>query len=188
MGRLNDLITINKHQFTEMILDGAQSSTTILVECNNVRQIIEVALVASEKMKTHDVFYQPNSDFYMDLEIGEITTEEYYKQAFEDYRNYFDKHRVTLITRVIKRLFNYSKNNEELKLVDYPTDKKMILIVENFNFWDLNSQSYITQLSEKNPNIIVIGQLRSDFDFALGHIDIGVKSGKGGASFVSLDF
>jgi hypothetical protein len=63
----------------------------------------------------------------------------------------------------------------------------MILIVENFNFWDLKSQSYINQLSEKNTNIIVIGQLRSDFDFALGHIDIGVRSGKGGASFVSLE-
>ena len=187
MGRFNDLITINKDDLAEMIVDGTQSSTTILVECNNVRPLIEVALLATKKIKTHDVFYQPNSDFYMDLEIGEITTEEYYKQAFEDYRNYFDRHRVTQITRMIKRLFNYSKNNEELKLVDYPVDKKMILIVENFNFWDLNSQSYFAQLSEKNPNIIVIGQLRSDFDFVLGHLDIGVRSGKGGASFVSLE-
>jgi hypothetical protein len=188
MGRFNDLITVNKDELSEMIVDGKQSSTTILVECNNVRPLIEAALLATEKIKTHDVYYQPNADFYMDLEIGEITTEEYYKQAFEDYCNYFDKNQVTQITRIIKRLFNYSKNVEELKLIDYPTDKKMILIVENFNFWDLNSQSYFAQLSEKKPNIIVVGQLRSDFDFVLGHIDIGVRSGKGGSTFVSLEF
>jgi hypothetical protein len=170
-----------------MIVNGEQISTTILIECNNVRPLIDVALLATKKMKTYDVFYQPNSDFYLDLEIDEITTEECYKQRFEDYCNYFDKYHVTQVTRMIKRLFNYSKNNEELKLVDYPVDKKMILIVENFNFWDLKSQSYFTQLSEKNPNIIVIGQLRSDFDFVCGHIDIGVRSGKGGASFVSLE-
>lgn len=185
MGRFNDLITINKDDLSNMIVVCEQSSTTILVECNNVKPLIEVALLATKKMKTYDVFYQPNSDFYMDLEIGEITTEEYYKQKFEDYRNYFDKHRVTQVTRMVKRLYNYSKNKEELKLVDYPVDKKMILIVENFNFWDLNSQSYFAQLSEKNPNIIVIGQLRSDFDFVLGHIDIGVRSGR--ASFFSLE-
>lgn len=186
MEGFKDLRKVNKDDLAEMIVDGTQSSTTILVECNNFRPLIEVALLATKKIKTHDVFYQPNSDFYMDLEIGEITTEEYYKQAFEDYRNYFDRHGETQITKIVKRLFNYSKN-EELKLVDYPVDKKMIIIVENFNFWDLNSQSYFAQLSEKNPNIIVIGQLRSDFDFVLGHIDIGVRSGKGRASFVSLE-
>ena len=62
----------------------------------------------------------------------------------------------------------------------------MILLIENFNFWDFNSQSFIAQLSEKNPNIIVIGQLRSDFDFASNHVDTEVRKGKGGATFVTL--
>ena len=187
MGRFYDLFTINKDELSEMIVHSRQLSTTILVECNNVRPLIEVALLAAEKMKTHDVYYQPNPRFYLDLEIGEILTEEYYKQAFEDYCNYFDKYRITQITRIIKTLFNYSKNYERLELIDYPADKKMILIVENFNFWDFNSQFYFAKLSEKNPNIIVIGQLRSDFDFVLEHIDIGVRTGAGRASFVSLE-
>jgi hypothetical protein len=186
MEQFNDLSSITQNELIEKILRRAQNPSTILVECNDVRPLIKAALLATENMKEYDVFYQPNSDFYADLEIGEITTKEYYKQRFEDYRNYFDKHRVTLITRVVKRLFNCSKNNEEFNLVDYPTDKKMILIVENFNFWDLNSQSYIAQLSERKPNIIVVGQLRSDFEFVGGHLDIGVRSGQGGASFVTL--
>jgi hypothetical protein len=182
-----DLVKIDKKELEKMILFGTESSTTIFVACNNILSILEAALAVSAKIKTHDVFYQPNSDFYADMEIGEICTTEYYKQKFDDYCNYFDKHRSTLIVRINKTLFNYSKNSERFDLTDYPKDIKMILIIENFNFWDLNSQSYMAQLSEKNPNIIVIGQLRSDFDFAMNHIDIGVRSGKGGGSFVRLE-
>jgi hypothetical protein len=187
MGRFHDLPVVNNEELTEMIVDGAQSPSTILVECNDVRLLIELALRASKQMSSYDVFYQPNSDFYMDLEIDDFMTEEKYKEAFEDYCNYFDKHRVTQITERIKRLYNYSKNSEEIKLVDYPTDEKIILIIENFNFWDLNSQYYLIKLSEKNPNIILIGQLRSDFDFALDHIDVGVIAGRFGLSKVSLE-
>jgi hypothetical protein len=187
MGHFNDLRSINKDDLSNMIVDGKQHSKTILVECNNVRPLIQAALLASEKLQKYDVYYQPNSDFYLDLEIGDISTEEYYRQVFDDYCNYFDKHRVPQITTIIKRLINYSNNEEKVICVDYPEDKKLILVVENFNFWDFNSQVYFATLSEKNPNIIVIGQLRSDFDFVKSHIDIGVRSGKGRASFVALE-
>ena len=46
----------------------------------------------------------------------------------------------------------------------------MIIIVENYNFWDLKSQFFMARLHEENPNIIVIGQLRTDFNFAINHI------------------
>lgn len=184
---MEDLLKIDKKKLERMILSSIESSTTIFVACNNINSIIETALVVSDKIKTHDVFYQPNSDFYGYMEISEMETTEYYKQRFDDYCNYFDKHRNTLITRINKKLYNCSKNQEKIVLTEYPNDVNMILIIENFNFWDLNSQSYIAQLSIRNPNIMVIGQLRSDFDFAIRHIDIGVRSGKGGGSFVSLE-
>ena len=52
-----------------------------------------------------------------------------------------------------------------------PKDIKMILVVENFNLLDLKSQYIISNLQESNQSIIVIGQLRNDFDFATTHID-----------------
>jgi hypothetical protein len=51
MGRFNDFPVINKDELAEMIVDGALNSTTILVECNNVRTLIESALLASKQMK-----------------------------------------------------------------------------------------------------------------------------------------
>ena len=184
-----DIRKIDKKELEKMILsvaEGKKRKRSIFVACNNVDSILGVALAVSAKIKTYNVFYQPNSDFYAHMEIGEILTAEYYKQAFDDYCNYFDKHRSTLITRINKTLYNYSKNYEKIVMTDYPEDIKMILIIENFNFWDLNSQSYMAQLSTRE-NIIVIGQLRSDFDFAMNHIDISIRSGKVPRVFVSLE-
>ena len=176
---------ISKSELEELIREGKENPTTILVSYNDIRPILNVAFSASEKLKEFEVYYQPNLDFYADMEITGFTTAEYYKQAFDDYCNYFDKHKISQITRVNKKLYNHSKNRYE-SFHDYPEDKKMILLIENFNFWDFNSQSFIAQLSEKNPNIIVIGQLRSDFDFASNHVDTEVRKGKGGATFVTL--
>jgi hypothetical protein len=198
-----DLRKIDKKELEEMVSLGAERkrSTTIFVVCNNIGSILEAALAVSAKsptypinpfwkkqakIKTYNVFYQPNSDFFGKMEIDEICTAEYYEKAFDDYCNYFDKNRFALITRINKTFFNYSKNQEKIVMTDYPEDIKMILIIENFNFWDLNSQSYMAQLSNKNPNIIVIGQIRSDFNFAMNHIDVSVRSGKGGSSIVNL--
>lgn len=171
-------------ELSEKIIRRAKSPTTILVQCNNARPIIEAALLASKKLPSHNVYYQINSDFLGDLTIA---TAKDYEQQFKDYCNYFDNHRVALILRINKRLYNYSKNNEKIDFTDYPNHIKMLLIVENYNFLDLNSQVFIATLPEKKPNIIVLCQIRNDFDFATHHIDIGVRSGKGGASFVELE-
>ena len=62
----------------------------------------------------------------------------------------------------------------------------MILIVENFNFYDLISQNILAGLSEDHKNILMIGQIRNDFEFAKNHIDIGIRGGKGGGIFLNL--
>jgi hypothetical protein len=63
----------------------------------------------------------------------------------------------------------------------------MILIVENLNFYDLNSQNILAGLSEVYKNILMIGQIRSDFEFGKNHIDNGIRTGKGGGLFLDLD-
>ena len=162
---------ITNKKLSEMIVENAEiSPNTILVQCNNVRFIINAALIASKQLKTHDVYYQPNHNFYADLEIDELSTAEFYKESFKDYCNYFDKHRVPSIINLNKTFYNYSNNNEKTVFTDYPSDRKMIIIVENYNFWDLKSQFFMARLHEENPNIIVIGQLRTDFNFAINHI------------------
>ena len=187
MGHFNDLPKCDINMFERMISMRINNPGPIFVVCNDIRTILKTSQVVSDNLKTHDVYYQTNSFFFGDMKTTEFITTEYRKQAFEDYCNYFDRHRQTLITRMNKSLFNYSKNSGLITLAEYPEDIKMILIIENFNFWDLNSQSIMAQLTEKNPNIIVIGQLRSDFDFAINHIDIGIRTGNGGGRFCRLE-
>jgi hypothetical protein len=145
------------------------------IVCNDVRKLIAPALVITDENKTHDVYYQSNPLFYADMEQGKYVIIDY-KQMFEDYCNFFDKHKENSINFSIKHLYNYSKNREKCFCVDYPQDIKMILIIENYNFWDLNSQLLVSKLPETNENIIVICQIRSDFEFAINHIDISAGS------------
>lgn len=194
MGHYKNLRSVDKDELAKKILliaklyEGQlkkESAKTIFVECNEVKPIIQAAIIASNEMKTHDVFFQPNSFFPGDLEVYKFATEELWSQYFQAFCNFFDNYRETLIIRMNKHLFNYSKNMEETKVVDYPDDLKMILIIENFNFWDLNSQREMLRLSEKNSNIVVIGQLRTNFAFASKHIDVDVSSR---ASAVALEY
>jgi hypothetical protein len=62
----------------------------------------------------------------------------------------------------------------------------MILIIENFNFYDLNSQHYFPHLSEDHKNILMIGQIRDDFDFTKNHIDRDIKAGINGGMFCRI--
>lgn len=180
---------LSNEKFKEQITFCSNSDEPqgILVTCNNISRILSITLDAANEIKSHEVYYQPNTDFYASMEIDEIITFEDYKQKFEDFCNYFDKHRQTLISRVKKRLFNYSKDCLEEVYIEYPSDKKIILVVENFNFWDFNSQHYFAQLSSTMENIVVVGQIRTDFNFAVNHIDIGIRSGKGSLKFFELN-
>jgi len=187
MEHYKDLPKITESKFLDRISISVKSHRPIYIVCNDISKLIGLVLKQSEKLKIYDTYYQPNTDFYGKMETSGIMTYESYKKQFEDYCNYFDKYRMNLISRINKKLYNYSKNRELLIYTDYPEDIKMFLIVENFNFWDLNSQSIIGQITEENNNIIVIGQLRSDFDFAVNHIDVGLRTGKGGGSFMALE-
>lgn len=166
---------IEEDELIQLIKDAISirsSSELILVGCNNVRPLIRMALSAIKKEKDYSVYLQRNVDFIGDMEITEIMTYDYYKTQFEDYCNYFDKYKVGVIGRSNKQFYNYSKDHEiPFFKKRYPTDINMVVIVENFNFLDLESQAIIRRVHESYPNIIVIGQLRNDFDFATTHLD-----------------
>ena len=74
---------------------------------------------------------------------------------------------------------------EQSTWVDYPSDVKLILVIDNFNFLDLNSQRVLADLREEKPNILVIGQIRTNPVFAANHIDVALKTGL--AEFVKLE-
>ena len=74
---------------------------------------------------------------------------------------------------------------EQSTWVDYPSDVKLILVIDNFNFLDLNSQRVLADLREEKPNILVIGQIITNPAFAANHIDVSLKTGL--AEFVKLE-
>jgi hypothetical protein len=187
MGKLKNSNPDRAMLFRKMILTLLKDPRPIYVNCNDVGTILKEALKAAGDVKSHDVYYQPNTHFSSHLEISELTTFDYYKEKFQAYRDYFDKFNEKQILGGIKKLYNYSKDQDKVVYAEYPTDVKMILVVENFNFYDLNSQYILAELSEDHKNILMIGQVRSDFEFAKNHIDIGIKAGKGGGIFLDLD-
>lgn len=144
-------------------------------------------MAASQVLEHYNVYYQPNLHFYSEMNIDQICTFDFYKEKFKAYQNYFDKYHEKQIMGQIIKLYNWSTNKEKLVFSDYPTDIKMILVVENFNFYDLNSQSILSGLSEDHKNILLIGQIRNDFAFAENHIDISIKTGKNGGAFCRIE-
>ena len=157
----------------------------LLVVCNDIRKIIQPALKVAAAQSDYEVYMQPNLDFYADsMTTGQPIAVDYEKQ-FSDYCNYFDKHRITSIIRINKKVYNYSRDMEQSTWVDYPSDVKLILVIDNFNFLDLNSQRVLADLREEKPNILVIGQIITNPAFAANHIDVSLKTGL--AEFVKLE-
>jgi hypothetical protein len=150
-----------------LMSDGERFKNTTFVYNNDISRIISNALAATKEVKGYMVYFQPNS---FDFEITDFFPYEHQKQKFTDFCNYADKYKAISISDFKKTLFNYSKNSQKEVYTEYPSDLKMILIFGNFNFWDLKSQYILSNLSQ-NPNIMVIGQIRTDFDFAANHLD-----------------
>ena len=147
--------------------DGGMITNTLCISCNNIQKIISGAIEATKEIIDYDVYVQKN---VFPIELAGFTDNEDYKAFFNYFCTYFDKQHYNSI-HFNKRLINYSKGNQEEICINYPSGIKMILIIENFNFWDMNAQLSLSRLSQ-NPNIMVIGQIRTDFDFATSHIDV----------------
>ncbi|MBW6533913.1 MAG: hypothetical protein K0B11_02795 [Mariniphaga sp.] len=161
-------------------LDGAQKTNAILVRCNAISKILSNALEAAEVKTGYDVYLQRN---VCPIEKAGFTDYDDYKAYFDYFCAFYNSKNYNSI-HDIKRLVNYSKAKpEEVFFMDYPVETKMILVVENFNFWSRNSQLGLVRLSQ-NPNIMVIGQIRTDFDFAVKHIDIEASDS---CSHIELD-
>lgn len=179
------MIETNREDLIGLTVIRSSSSTTTLVACNEISTILEITLEVASNLPGYEVFLQRNTQFCYNPEIDGDTPIMDYKQAFKDYCNYYDKYREALIVSINKKLINYSNNMEKVVLTDYPTDIKMILVLENFNCWDLNSQYILARLSQKNPNIMVFAQVRTDLDYVMNHLDSGLRSMEN-VSFVKL--
>lgn len=177
----------SKKLFIRMLKIKLNDPSPQYVICNNVKTILEYSLEASQVLEHYNVYYQPNQYFYSELKIDQLHTFDFYKEKFTAYQNYFDKYNEKQILGQTIKLYNWSTNKEKLVFTDYPTDIKMILVVENFNFYDLNSQSILAGLSEDHKNILLIGQIRNDFAFAENHIDKSIKAGKNGGTFCRIE-
>lgn len=162
--------------------DGTSKTNALLVGCNNISKIISNTLAASEKFNEYKVYLQRNV-IPVDRSGGIESDANDYKAFFNYFCTYFDSKNYNSI-HDYKILVNYSKSKLEAEVViDYPANTKMILIIENFNFYSLNSQLGLVRLSQ-NPNIMVIGQIRTDLDFAVKHIDVEASTI---CSYIELD-
>jgi len=151
--------------------DGDLMINTLFVSCNNIQKIISGAIQATNEINDYNVYLQRN---VAPIELAGFPDEADYKAFFNYFCTYFDKQHYNSL-HFNKKLINFSKGNQEENFIDYPSEIKMIVIIENFNFWDLNAQLGLSRLSQ-NPNIMVIGQIRTDFDFASSHIDVEVAT------------
>jgi hypothetical protein len=161
----------------------------IIVECNQIGLLLGVVLEAVDAYEIRaEVFYQPNLDFPGDLVSSDpkfVNVD--YEQLFKDYCNYYDKNRIGHIFTINKKLCNYSrKGKEELVLPDYPQYSNMILVVDNWNFYDFVSQVHIAELMKRTSGISVIMQLRTNPEWARDHISLDIKDGAGRFSWVRL--
>jgi hypothetical protein len=176
-----------KEFFKKAVLERLANPQPLYVYNNNVNSILEYTDEAVEEVNTHDVCYQPNTHFFDKLEITEITPYDFYKKKFKAYRDFYDKFNERQLFGGIVPVYNYSKDQDKYLHPDYPTEIKMILVVANFNFYDLNSQYYFARLSEDHKNILVIGQIRDDFDFAKNHINAELRTGINGGVFCRIE-
>jgi hypothetical protein len=167
ISNLEELKENIKEKKERRFFDGSLMTNTIFVSCNNVSNIIYTALAAVKEVKDYEIYLQRN---VFPIELAGFPDETDYKAFFNYFCTYFDKKHYNSL-HFNKKLINYSKGNQEEIWIDYPSEIEMILIIENFNFWDLNAQLGLSRLSQ-NPNIMVIGQIRTDFDFASSHIDV----------------
>jgi len=162
---INDLT-----QFLSVSLSKDKRKNCFVYE-NEIITILSSMLELTKNSK-FEVYFQANPFFTGKLisnEVDNIKVNS--EQMFLDFDNFFNKNQFSLIRYLIKRLYNYSKNRELSLFVDYPKDIYMILVIENFNLYDKNSQLILSKLIESHSNIFPVLQLRDDFDFAIKNID-----------------
>ena len=139
----------------------------VSIQCNDINKLAETILELT-KTKTLEVYILKHPFFSGGLDTRNRNK---LKEIFTDFCNFFEKHKLPLISIIQKNLVNYSGGKESIYISDFPKEKKYILIVENLNLWDKNSQYHFLQIADKHPNMILIMQIRSDYDFAENHFD-----------------
>jgi hypothetical protein len=141
--------------------DGSRMSNTILVSSNNLSKLISASLAAAE-LKGYEVFLLNKS---IPIEFKGFSTNKEFEEFFKNIDNANSKSFNTKTT-----VINYSKGCQEVKFPNFPIKIKMILVIENFNLWDSNSQFNMARLSQ-DTNIMVVGQIRMDFGYSKIHVD-----------------
>ena len=183
---LNDLPTFSEERFIETITSSLEEPKPILVCNNDFNKIIE-ALQKVTKANTDWTLYHQINPFLS----GNTSEEEFINvnnctNGIEAFKNTVKKDFLQ-VRQLNKQLINLSTNSSIGDYKEYPADIKMILFVENFNFWDVNSQVFITGQVEKSTNILPVCQIRSDFDFAKKNIDMGLRTKKYNCQWMNLE-
>lgn len=185
METKNNVPTLSSDRFINLVLGTLNNPVPILVYCNDLKKITSALVKVTDSNDCELLHQQGPIDPIEGLK--DTLLYEYYKDQY-----FINKDR-NLLARGIDKLYNISSGSELKVVMGYPnmsgflTDKKMILLLENFNFWDTNSQTYLAGLSERHKNIIPVCQIRPDFDFASNNIDIGLRTGKYGAIHLILE-
>lgn len=149
-------------------LQTRSRNSIILVQNNDIGKIIGLCVEATKGTEA-DTLYQIDPYFYGKMDEENMTNDRWQKQ-FENFMGYFEDADEAAILRSIKKVHNYSTNDNMWdEYVGYPKDKTYLVLVENFNFWDLKSQ-YIMSKHINGGNIMIVGQVRSDFEFAKDHV------------------
>jgi hypothetical protein len=159
---------VTTDELKNLILQSHRLSRKLIVQSDKIESLLNVAEVAKSELENYDVYLQFHPDFLlyshenMNLDMDNLN------KQFEDYCNYYDVHHIPSIMNYPKVLKNYSKDSDIIRFNNYPNDLKMIIIIADFNFWDLASQRYFIEFN--HPSIQLIGHINNKFKFAAAHL------------------
>lgn len=156
-----------------MLKPNNEDNYNFLIAENDIPLLVRAIDSIVSKNKSFDFYHLLNNYFPHETSIPNLSyNDPYYKEFFNDYTKFFDKHKITVINEQIKTFIKYTDEGDKLeKMMKFPHEEgKFIILVENFNLYDFNSQH--TMINHWClPEIIIIGQIRTDIEFAKGHID-----------------
>lgn len=156
----------------EILTDNSSESMAcnFLVDEPDVEKLLQPAYLAIQQVEGASLYLLQNSFFPIGKKM-EPLQEKIFPDLFTDYSNFFDKNKCNSFKYGIKQLINYTSGVTTVeRRVELPDGQKNVIVVENFNLYDFNSQHTLMN-HMKLPNFLVIGQVRHDLKFAEKHFN-----------------
>lgn len=176
MNKLDELKEHLSDVMELMIKPENDKNYNFLIAENDLKSIIETIRSVIGKDESFTFYHLLNNYFPFETYApNSFKNETEYKMYFNDYTQFFDYHRNNVINNFIKTYVKYTDRGEQKeKMMKFPDVKgKTIILVENFNLYDMNSQN--TMMNHWSlPELLIIGQLRTDIEFAKDHLDVSL--------------